>query len=205
VVAQDNWPDLLFRNGGQDGPDARLIAAAPALLAECVRLRAVERETRMALWAGHGHEGIYGDDGEMQCGACAPASGYPGGLWDYRRESLPALAKHVANMAATLRAQVAALEREARGNGEALDGAMHTVEKLTADAARLREQRDRLAEAGRVAQWGYIGDNGHKYCPVCLNSIDRGHTEDCVLGKALAAVEPATTSAGEPPAPEAQR
>ncbi len=31
----DGHPDLLFRNGGQDGPDARLIAAAPDLLEAC--------------------------------------------------------------------------------------------------------------------------------------------------------------------------
>ncbi len=38
VQHPDNHPDLYFRNGGADGPDARLIAAAPDLLealAEC--------------------------------------------------------------------------------------------------------------------------------------------------------------------------
>jgi hypothetical protein len=34
VTQQDGHPDLHFRNGGADGPDARLIAAAPDLLAE---------------------------------------------------------------------------------------------------------------------------------------------------------------------------
>jgi len=34
---------------------------------------------RMFLWQGHGHEGIYGDDGEMQCGECGV---------DYKRDSL---------------------------------------------------------------------------------------------------------------------
>lgn len=32
VTQPDGHPDLYFRNGGQDGPDARLIAAAPDLL-----------------------------------------------------------------------------------------------------------------------------------------------------------------------------
>lgn len=32
IVQNDGHPDLHFRNGGQDGPDARLIAAAPELL-----------------------------------------------------------------------------------------------------------------------------------------------------------------------------
>jgi hypothetical protein len=33
VVQNDGHPDVLFSNGGPDGPDARLIAAAPELLA----------------------------------------------------------------------------------------------------------------------------------------------------------------------------
>lgn len=33
VQHSDGHPDLHFRNGGADGPDARLIAAAPCLLA----------------------------------------------------------------------------------------------------------------------------------------------------------------------------
>lgn len=32
VVLRDGHPDLYFRNGGADGPDARLIASAPELL-----------------------------------------------------------------------------------------------------------------------------------------------------------------------------
>jgi Restriction alleviation protein Lar len=30
----------------------------------------VELELRQLMWAGHGHLGIYGDDGEMQCAKC---------------------------------------------------------------------------------------------------------------------------------------
>lgn len=33
----DGWPDVSFPNGGFDGPDARLIAAAPDLLAALQR------------------------------------------------------------------------------------------------------------------------------------------------------------------------
>lgn len=32
IKQNDGHPDLYFRNGGADGPDARLIAAAPELL-----------------------------------------------------------------------------------------------------------------------------------------------------------------------------
>lgn len=35
VHHRDGHPDLYFPNGGQDGPDARLIVAAPDLLAAC--------------------------------------------------------------------------------------------------------------------------------------------------------------------------
>ncbi len=43
----------------------------------------IEQRYRVYLWLNHGHEGLYGDDGEMQCSACAPF-----GLWDYKREPL---------------------------------------------------------------------------------------------------------------------
>lgn len=33
ITQRDGHPDLYFRNGGEDGPDARLILAAPKLLA----------------------------------------------------------------------------------------------------------------------------------------------------------------------------
>lgn len=43
----DGHPDLWFRNGGHDGPDARLIAAAPELLQSCRgMLHALETDCR---------------------------------------------------------------------------------------------------------------------------------------------------------------
>lgn len=40
-----------------------------------------EQRLRKYLWMSHGHEGMYGDDGEMQCVACRP-------VWDYKRAPL---------------------------------------------------------------------------------------------------------------------
>ncbi len=37
ITQSDGHPDLHFRNGGFNGPDARLIAAAPELLEACMR------------------------------------------------------------------------------------------------------------------------------------------------------------------------
>lgn len=31
-----------------------------------------EKQSRKWLWLNHGHDGLYGDDGEMQCGKCRP-------------------------------------------------------------------------------------------------------------------------------------
>lgn len=44
----------------------------------------IERKIREYLWLSHGHQGLYGDDGEMQCGMCAP-------MWDYKRAPLAEL------------------------------------------------------------------------------------------------------------------
>jgi len=41
-------------------------------------------ELRKMLWLGHGHKGIYGDDGEMQCGECMTEYGF----YDWRREPI---------------------------------------------------------------------------------------------------------------------
>lgn len=43
------------------------------------------RELRIYLWLNHGHQGVYGDDGEMQCSRCAQ------GYWDWKRLPLEQL------------------------------------------------------------------------------------------------------------------
>lgn len=58
-----------------------------SLLAECLEIvndqRGWERDVRAYLWLSHGHQGMYGDDGEMQCVECAPY-----GVMDYKRQPL---------------------------------------------------------------------------------------------------------------------
>ena len=44
---------------------------------------------REILWLFHGHSGLYGDDGEMQCGECR---------LDYRRDSIETIEKRLAEM-----------------------------------------------------------------------------------------------------------
>ncbi len=36
---------------------------------------------RQMLWLNHGHTGMYGDDGEMQCAECLREYGF----WDWKR------------------------------------------------------------------------------------------------------------------------
>lgn len=49
-----------------------------SLRADAEAVRAENRTLRELLWSGHGHTGLYGDDGEMQCATC---------MIDYKRDS----------------------------------------------------------------------------------------------------------------------
>lgn len=52
TTQSDGHPDLYFRNGGQDGPDASLIAAAPDLLTA-----AIEAKSAMdSIWETKGQD-----------------------------------------------------------------------------------------------------------------------------------------------------
>lgn len=70
----------LIRDLALDLLDER--AANALLTAEVERLTGIELKYRKSLWMGHGHDHLYGDDGEMQCTQC------PGEAWDYRRAPL---------------------------------------------------------------------------------------------------------------------
>jgi len=50
----------------------------------------LEMTVRREWWFNHGHSGLYGDDGEMQCPDCARY-----GCWDYLRQDFQELGKHV--------------------------------------------------------------------------------------------------------------
>lgn len=74
------WHRRLGR--GEAEPEGRFYERISAALASRAAAppedARIESRLRQELWLGHGHEGLYGDDGEMQCGRCAPT-------WDYRR------------------------------------------------------------------------------------------------------------------------
>jgi hypothetical protein len=48
----------------------------------------LEQELRTVMWLNHGHTGMYGDDGEMQCSECSKF-----GCWDYRNAPMDEVRK----------------------------------------------------------------------------------------------------------------
>ena len=61
----------------------RAETAEQQLVASRTRERLLENELRGIMWGSHGHDGLYGDDGEMQCCQCSKY-----GCTDYKREPL---------------------------------------------------------------------------------------------------------------------
>lgn len=49
---------------------------------------------RRMLWLNHGHKGMYGDDGEMQCGECMSEYGF----WDWKRTSIKEIESKIAKV-----------------------------------------------------------------------------------------------------------
>ena len=74
--------------------------------AERERDEAARRE-RYLMWIHHGHIGIYGDDGEMQCGECSKF-----GCWDYKNAPIEAV--RAAYQAAMLERSSAAHKGESK-------------------------------------------------------------------------------------------
>lgn len=121
-------------------------STAQAILALCETVRemqAEEHEVRTVLWLRHGHTGQYGDDGEMQCGACIP-------FYDYKRRRLSEVASTalIASQntrdAAVARAEQAERERDdERGNADLLTQRVHERDQEIAQMKResKREQQ----------------------------------------------------------------
>jgi hypothetical protein len=63
--------------------DSILAAIRPVVAA---RLHEAEQALRNEWWLSHGHDGLYGDDGEMQCSQCGA---------DYKRDPLDVLRQKV--------------------------------------------------------------------------------------------------------------
>lgn len=67
----------------------------------------VEKELRLRLWMGHGHQGMYGDDGEMQCAECLRF-----GPYDYKRAPIRELLATVQAVGLFKLAEAQQAERE---------------------------------------------------------------------------------------------
>lgn len=74
------------RAANHDNDAIRIRALAPVPPGFQLVAADVEQRIRARLWLGHCHEGQYGDDGEMQCGACVRFGG-----GDFKRQPLAEL------------------------------------------------------------------------------------------------------------------
>jgi hypothetical protein len=89
------WDDLRRRiqQAKASGAALRWSPVSPdeliTLIEAAERAELIERKYRERLWLGHGHQGLYGDDGEMQCSLCHP-------FGDYKRDPIEKLEASVA-------------------------------------------------------------------------------------------------------------
>jgi hypothetical protein len=88
----------------------------------------IELALRTELWLGHGHDMLYGDDGEMQCGRCHPT-------WDYKRMPLEDVT-NAANQARLMRVKDALDKKH-------LTAAQATIPYLQALVDKWREKATR--------------------------------------------------------------
>jgi len=73
-----------------------------------VRIKSLEAELRYWLWMGHGCQGLYGDDGEMQCNNAKKH----GKFLDFKRDPLDELQSHVTCCKIVIYAENQALKDE---------------------------------------------------------------------------------------------
>jgi hypothetical protein len=127
----------------------------------------VAQELRHYLWLGHGHRGMYGDDGEMQCIECARF-----GLSDYKRKPLADVIRVAA--AARRGVNLAALSAVAPPASESWI-----------------ERQSRLENGAIVSVGGLVtalDSDPPPQCSAC-NQFSPTHLAECP--KALSAVAPA--------------
>lgn len=91
------------------------------------RLLVMEAEilaVREILWSSHGHTGLYGDDGAMQCAACMPNHDYrKGNILEIVFQVMKVMGDKVADLTAKLEAsEQDAIQWAKRAGQQAADG-----------------------------------------------------------------------------------
>lgn len=96
---------------------------------------------RRMLWLNHGHKGMYGDDGEMQCGECLHEYGF----WDWKRTDIDDMERKMAE--ATVR-KFAEMKETTKGYLKADYWEGKRIEEMTKEevAVALKKSRDSLLE-----------------------------------------------------------
>lgn len=97
----------------------------------------LEQEVRHLMWIHHGHQGIYGDDGEMQCGECSKY-----GCWDYRNAPL-AEVREAYQMA---RFERMSSPKPADPNGWIPTSAIRSAARFAKDFARMCPHTEAVSE-----------------------------------------------------------
>ncbi len=151
-----------YWSGFRDAISFALLSAAR--LSEQPLTRSTELLIRSFLWQGHGHEGIYGDDGEMQCGECRR---------DYKRDSLHECVEsaRVASLEEGLkRLQIGqpSAAHDAQVRLEELEGLVKQWRKSAEGARSIASFNERMEQpnslAGRLQAVTYEG---------CADSLER--------------------------------
>lgn len=141
-----------------------------------------EQRIRQYLWLSHGHQGVYGDDGEMQCGECARF-----GEYDYKRAPISAL-----------------LDVIEKWHQERLVKAMAA---LPSQAEGHRNIAEDMAKCRYCSKWGPCPE--HTFdptpCSTCLGTsglnMSQGGATDCPTCHGSGKAQP---TEGQPLPPDAQ-